>query len=110
AVAERHVDPEIGVFWARFQQQHRMLATGAQPVCEHAAGRSGADDDVIIFGNRTHESASSSIGCRPSLSNSAMSWSFSGLPAVNKVSPTKIELAPAKKHKACISSLIAVRP
>ena len=36
--------------------------------------------------------------------------SFSGLPAVSKVSPTKIELAPAKKQSACISSLMAERP
>ena len=29
---------------------------------------------------------------------------------MSKVSPTKMELAPAKKHSACVSSLMAVRP
>src|ERR1700722_8429032 len=51
-----------------------------------------------------------SSGCKPSLRNRSMSLSFPGLPAVNRTSPTKMELAPAKKHSACISSLIAVRP
>jgi hypothetical protein len=26
-----------------------MFAIGAQPVGEHAAGRAGADDDIVVF-------------------------------------------------------------
>ena len=37
-------------FGSRLEQQHRMLAVRAQPVGEHASGRTGADDDVIEFG------------------------------------------------------------
>ena len=51
SVAERYVDPEIGVFRSGFQQQHGMLAVGAQAIGEHASGRAGADDDVIEFGS-----------------------------------------------------------
>ena len=58
AVAERHVDPEIGVLRAGLQQQHRMFAVRAQPVGEHASGRSGADDDVVEFSRRHHRNAS----------------------------------------------------
>src|SRR5437870_287293 len=47
---------------------------------------------------------------RPSRWNSFRSASSSGLQAVSKVSPTKIEFAPAKKQSACISSVIAERP
>ena len=51
AVAERHVDPEIGVLRSGLQQQHGMLAVGAQAIGEHASGRAGADDDVVEFGS-----------------------------------------------------------
>ena len=51
SVAERHVNPEIGVFGSCLQQQHGMLAVGAQAIGEHAAGRAGADDDVVEFGS-----------------------------------------------------------
>src|ERR1700755_421665 len=54
--------------------------------------------------------AYSSSGCKPSRRNRSISLSFPGLPAVSKTSPTKMELAPAKKHRACISSVMAVRP
>ena len=47
AVAERDVNPDVGVLRPCLQQQHRMPAIGAQPVREHAAGGAGADDDVI---------------------------------------------------------------
>ena len=49
AIAERHVDPEVGILWARLEQQHRILAVRAQAVGEHAAGRACADDDVVEF-------------------------------------------------------------
>src|ERR1700761_7520367 len=34
AVADRHVDPDVAVLRSRFEQQHRMLAVGAQSVCQ----------------------------------------------------------------------------
>ncbi len=49
AVAERHMDPDIGVPGSRFEQQHRVLAVGAQAIGEHATGGTGADDDIIKF-------------------------------------------------------------
>ena len=51
AVAERHVDPEVGVLRAGFEQQHRMLAVRAETIGEHASGRARTDDDVIEFQN-----------------------------------------------------------
>src|SRR5882757_405033 len=51
SVAERNVDPDVGVLWSGFEQQHRMLAVRAQPIGEHAAGRARANDDVIEFGS-----------------------------------------------------------
>ena len=50
AVAERHVDPEIGILGSCLQQQHGMLAIGRQSIGEHAAGRAGADDHIVEFG------------------------------------------------------------
>ena len=50
AVADRHMDPDVGILRAGFQQQHRMLAVGGKPIGEHAAGRTGADDDVVELG------------------------------------------------------------
>eukprot|EP00825_Cyclidium_porcatum_P037261 TRINITY_DN4078_c0_g1_i16.p1 TRINITY_DN4078_c0_g1~~TRINITY_DN4078_c0_g1_i16.p1 ORF type:complete len:201 (+),score=9.95 TRINITY_DN4078_c0_g1_i16:148-750(+) len=43
----------------------------------------------------------------PRRANSASSRSISGLPVVNRKSPQNIELAPARKHMACSSSLIS---
>src|SRR5665213_2117230 len=43
------MDPEIGILWTGLQQQHGMLAIGAEAIGQYAAGRSGADDDVIEF-------------------------------------------------------------
>ena len=51
SVAERHVDPEIGILRSGLQQQHGMLAVGAQAIGEHASGRAGADDDIVEFGS-----------------------------------------------------------
>ncbi len=49
AIPERHVNPEIGVLRAGFEQQHRILSIGAQAIGEHAPGRPGADDDIVEF-------------------------------------------------------------
>jgi hypothetical protein len=71
-------------------------------------GRSGRL--VSADGRSVRYSAPRSIALMPRRRNSAASWSSPGLPAVSSVSPTKIELAPANKHMACISSVMAVRP
>ena len=47
AVAERDVDPEVAIVAAGLQQQHAMAARGGQAVGQHAAGGTGADDDVV---------------------------------------------------------------
>jgi len=46
-VADGNVDPRIAVRRAGFQQEHRTAPVGGQAVRQHAAGGSGADDDVI---------------------------------------------------------------
>ena len=51
AVAERHMDPDVRVLGAGFQQQHRILAIGGEAVRQHAAGGAGADDHIIEFGS-----------------------------------------------------------
>ena len=51
SVAERHVDPEVAVLRSGLQQQHGVLAVGAQAIGEHTSGRAGADDDVVEFGS-----------------------------------------------------------
>ena len=48
AHAERDMDERIEVAPARFDQQHARRAVLAQPVGQHAAGRAGADDDVVV--------------------------------------------------------------
>ncbi len=50
-VAERHVNPDVGIPWARFQQQHGVFTAGAQAIGEHTAGRTRADDDIVEFGS-----------------------------------------------------------
>src|SRR5436309_1676081 len=49
SVAERHVDPEIGILRSGLQQQHGMFAVGTQAIGEHTSGRAGADDNVVEF-------------------------------------------------------------
>ena len=49
AHAERNVDERIAVRPAGLQQQHARARVLAQPVGQHAAGRAGADDDVVVF-------------------------------------------------------------
>src|SRR5262249_44878402 len=48
AHAERDVDERIEVAPAGFDQQHARGAILAQPVGQHAAGRAGADDHVVV--------------------------------------------------------------
>ena len=47
-VADRDVDPEVVVPPARLEQQHADAGVGGQPVGEHAPGRAGPDDDVVV--------------------------------------------------------------
>ena len=47
AVAERNVNPDVAVRPAGLQQQHAMAPRRGQPIGENAAGRAGADDDVV---------------------------------------------------------------
>src|SRR5205085_12161234 len=54
--AERHAHQRMAVAAAGFQQQHPPAAIGAQPVGQHAAGRAGADDHVIVAAARHHAS------------------------------------------------------
>src|SRR5450755_2055737 len=53
---------------------------------------------------RHYTELSSACGLSPRRRSRLESRSSPGLAAVNRVSPTKIELAPAKKQSACISS------
>jgi hypothetical protein len=48
AHAERNVNVGVPVAPAGFDQQHLGARILAQPVGEHAAGRAGADDDVVV--------------------------------------------------------------
>jgi hypothetical protein len=47
AVAQGYMDPEMAIMAAGFQQEDAMAARGRQAVCQHAAGGTGADDDVV---------------------------------------------------------------
>ena len=45
--AERQVDPRVAVPAAGLEHQHADIAVFGQPVRQRAAGRAGADDDII---------------------------------------------------------------
>ena len=47
-VADRQVQPEIAIRAAGFEQQDARLRIGRQPVRDHAACRTGADDHVVV--------------------------------------------------------------
>jgi hypothetical protein len=48
-IADRDVVPDPVVAPAGLQQQHAGIRRGRQPVRQHAAGRAGTDDDVIVI-------------------------------------------------------------
>ena len=48
---DRHRDPRACVLAARFQQQDPLRRVLGEPVGEHASGRAGADDDVVVLGH-----------------------------------------------------------
>src|SRR6202011_1092694 len=53
--ADRHPRPEmVRSLGARFQQQYAIGAALAQPACDHRAGRTRADHDVVIGGVVSH--------------------------------------------------------
>ena len=43
------MNPDVAVFWASFEQQHRVFAVRAQAVGKHTSGRAGTDDDIVEF-------------------------------------------------------------
>ncbi len=57
----RDMDPQVAVLPAGFQQQHSRLRVRAQSVGQHAAGRAGADDHVVVFFRGLHRPVSPSI-------------------------------------------------
>jgi hypothetical protein len=48
-IADRDVVPDPIVAPAGLQQQHARIRPGRQPVRQHAAGRAGADDDIVVI-------------------------------------------------------------
>src|SRR5690606_826523 len=48
-ITDRHVDPEVVVPAARLEQRHLDGRIRRQPVREHAAGRAGAYDHVVVL-------------------------------------------------------------
>ena len=52
----RHLDEHRAVRAAMLEQEHAVAAVLAQPMGEHATGRAGADDDVVVHG-RTSRAA-----------------------------------------------------
>jgi hypothetical protein len=61
AHAERNRDERIDVAAAGFEQQYRGVGILAQPIGEHAAGRSRAHDHIIVALLR--HSSPSSLAC-----------------------------------------------
>jgi hypothetical protein len=56
-VAERNMNPDVPVVAAGLEQKHAMAAGFGEAIGEHAAGRTGADDDVVepcFVRNRRH--------------------------------------------------------
>jgi hypothetical protein len=51
----RNVDPEIAVLAAGLDHQNARAGIGREPVGQHAAGRTGADDDKIVFRVEIHQ-------------------------------------------------------
>jgi hypothetical protein len=51
-IADRDVDPEEVILAAGFQQQHRDLRIGGEPIRQQAAGCPTADDDVVVGAER----------------------------------------------------------
>jgi hypothetical protein len=47
--ADRHAQVGVRIITAGFEQQHARRGVFGQPAREHAAGRAGADDDVIVL-------------------------------------------------------------
>ena len=47
-IARRHVDEEVLVLVAGFQQQHFERRIGRQPIRQHTPGGPAADDDVVV--------------------------------------------------------------
>src|SRR6266446_6186090 len=61
AEPDRNVDQRVGIAAAGFQQQHTYGRISGKPVGEHAARRSGADDDVVVTSSFSHRYAQRAI-------------------------------------------------
>ena len=48
-IADRNVKPDPVVAAAGFENEHALAGVGGQPIGQNAAGRAGADDDVVVF-------------------------------------------------------------
>jgi hypothetical protein len=48
-IADRDVKPDPVVAAARFENQDALAGVGGEPIGQNAAGRAGADDDVVVF-------------------------------------------------------------
>jgi hypothetical protein len=48
-IADRDVVPDPVVAAARLEQEHSLVGIGGEPVGQQAAGRTGADDDVVVL-------------------------------------------------------------
>src|SRR5262245_39242521 len=56
AHAERHVDERMRVAPTRLEQEHPRCVILAQAIGEHAPGRAGTDDDVVVASGISHAS------------------------------------------------------
>jgi protoheme ferro-lyase len=45
-----NVDHQLAIHAACFHDQHRVFTALAEAIREHAAGRAGAQDNVVVFG------------------------------------------------------------
>ena len=48
-IADGNMKPDPVVAAAGFEHEHAPVAIGRQPIGQDAAGRAGADDDVVVF-------------------------------------------------------------
>jgi hypothetical protein len=58
-------DVRVAVGPARFQQQHARGGVGGQAVRQHAAGRAGADDDVVVSARQGFGGHATRVGPSP---------------------------------------------
>src|SRR5262249_60499678 len=62
AEIDRNVDKGMEIAATGFQEQHADRGVGGETISEDAAGRAGADDDVVVDRSRGHGYASPRTG------------------------------------------------